>query len=97
MLVLCHEVAARLPRADGHDERPDDAVGHGPGRVARAVGVKIVRVSGPGEDAGHGIAAGERFNAAEPAAACADEKRYRDERGREKDEKHDRIRQQYAR
>ena len=96
MLVLCHEVAARLPRADGHDERPDDAVGHSPGRVACAVGVKIVRVSGPGEDAGHGVAAGERFDAAEPAAARADEKRHRDERGREKDEKHDRIRQQHA-
>ena len=30
-------------------------------------------------------------------AACADEKRHRDERGREKDEKHDRVRQQHAR
>ena len=97
MFVLCHEVAARLPRADGHDERPDDAVGHGPNRVAHAVRVEIVRAAGPGEDAGHGVAVGERFDAAEPAAARADEKRHCDERGREKDEEHDRIRQQHAR
>ena len=97
MLVLCHEVAARLPRADGYDERPDDAVGHRPDGVAHAVGIEVVRISGPGEDAGHGVAVGERFDAGEPAAARTDEKRDGHERRREKDEKHDRVRQQHAR
>ena len=97
MLVLGHEVAAGLPRADGHDERPDDAVGHRPDGVAHAVGIEIVRISGPGEDAGHGVAAGKRLDAGEPAAARTDEKRDGYERRREKDEKHDRVRQQHAR
>ena len=96
MLILGHQVAAGLPGAHRHHQRPDNAVGHGPGQVAGPVRVKIVRIAGPGQDARHTLAVGQLRDAAKPAAAGMDDKGHRDQSRQQEHQKHNGVRQQHA-
>ena len=96
MLILSHQVAAGLPRADRHHQRPDDAVGHGPGQIAGPVRVEIVQVAAPGQDPRHTLAIGQLRDTAKPAAAGMDDKGHRDQRRQQKHQEHNGVRQQHA-
>ena len=96
MLILCHQVAAGLPGAHRHHQRPDNAVGHGPDQIAGPVRVEVIQIAAPGQDSRHSLAVGQLRDTAEPAAAGMDDEGHRNQRRQQEHQKHNRVRQQYA-